>query len=110
MIDMLKRQKRDLVNQPFAIHAFHLLHEHKKLVALAIKHFIDNPIYTEKAEVIIKEAEKIRNLALYCNISIKEHQSYKRYHSILESIQNLKESEKDLFNELIEKYDDSNKE
>ncbi|MFD1887708.1 hypothetical protein [Paenibacillus wenxiniae] len=105
MIDMLGRQKVNLVNRPFDIHAFHLLYEHKKLVALAVKNYIDNPIYLEKAEMLVNVAEKLRNLVMYCNISIKEERMYKRYDSIIATIKHLKIAEEQLFDELINKYD-----
>ncbi len=35
MTEMLEKQKNNMVGQPFAIHPFHLLFEHKKLLSLA---------------------------------------------------------------------------
>lgn len=108
MITMLEKQKKNLVNRPFDIHAFHLLYEHKKLIKLALDNFIDNPFYKEKAILLVKEAEKLRNLVLYCNVSIRENQEYKKYNNILQSITSLKELEIDLFEGLIKEYNYSN--
>lgn len=107
MIDMLEKQKTTMAGQPFAIHPYHLLYEHKKLLSLAINNFINNASLKSELELLEDKALELRNLVLYCNLFIAEKGIYKKYEAILEKIKDIKNLESAIMNSLIELMNDS---
>ncbi|MEC0171486.1 hypothetical protein [Paenibacillus graminis] len=101
MTEMLEKQKNNMVGQPFAIHPFHLLFEHKKLLSLATA-FTNSPSLKKESDLLINEALKLRNLVLYCNHFIAEKGIYKKYEAIIENIMKLKNIELAVMHLLIE--------
>lgn len=104
MINMLEQQKNNPINLPFTPHPFQVLYEHKKLMVFAIENFVDTYTHLETAKLLVEESKKLRNIVIYCNLSLASKQVYKRYDSIIESIKILKNLELDLFNALIKEY------
>lgn len=97
MTDMLEKFRQVNNNTPLAIHPFHLLYEHKKLLSKAINHFMNStPKVSKDIDALVNEALKLRNVVLYCNASIKKSGIYSRYDSIIESILKIKNMEMDL--------------
>lgn len=102
MAEMLEKQKNTMVGQPFAIHPFHLLFEHKRLLSLATSTFTTSPLIKKEVDLLINEALKLRNLVLYCNLFIEEKGIYKNYEAIIENIMKIKNIELTLISSIIE--------
>ncbi|MBT2284100.1 hypothetical protein J7E78_11165 [Paenibacillus polymyxa] len=102
MIDMLGMQKEGMQNQPFAIHPFHLLYEHKQLLAQAILDYLPDPSIKIRLEELVSEALKLRNLVMYINQFIMEQGVYKKYDVMLDKITELKTMELEMMKQVLE--------
>ncbi len=101
MINMLERYK-NVICEPFAIHPFSILCEHKKLLSLAIKYIYNNDDLTKEMDAIENNAILLKNTVLYCNCYIEENNNYNKFNNIIEKIHELKAQELELLNKILD--------